>query len=86
MVYCIERYKSNLGYANINRLITILADYGYFLEDDDALLTDDLARLKMRIADFGLIADGNKILERPWSKMQRDLVKFFDVNNKLSLK
>lgn len=81
-----ERYKTNIEYARINGLVSILADYGYFIEDNSACYGGDVNRLKERIADFGLVFSGNQILERPWSKMQRDLVKFFDVNNVLSLK
>ncbi|WP_338637781.1 hypothetical protein V6L80_04195 [Erwinia persicina] len=81
-----ERYKTNIEYANINRLISILADYRYFIEQDSPCSDRDRDRLKERIADFGLVFSGSQILQRPWSKMQRDLVKFFDVNNILSLK
>lgn len=81
-----ERYKNNLGYANINRLIEILSDYAHLLGEETGGNEREFLLLKQRLTDFGLQLDGHKILERPWSKMQRDLVKFIDVHNLLSMR
>lgn len=80
-----NRYKSNLSYANINRLIEMLTDYSHILGEKSVTDEKGLAFLKERLIDFGLQLDGNKILEKPWSKMQRDLVKFIDIYNHLKL-
>ncbi|MCA1179507.1 MULTISPECIES: hypothetical protein [unclassified Pantoea] len=81
-----ERYKSNIGYANLNRLVELLTDNSHILgEKSYEKNKKDIDLLKERLTDFGLKFDGNKILERPWSKMQRDLVKFIDVHNHLSM-
>lgn len=80
-----ERYKTNLGYANINRLIEMLTDHSQILAEKSVNNEKELTLLKERLIDFGLQLDGNKILEKPWSKMQRDLVKFIDIHNQLKL-
>lgn len=77
-----ERYQHNIGYAKINQLVRILADNAdLFVDEEEGSLTAEFTRLKMRLADFGLTQEASRIMEQPWSKMQRDLVKFFDVNN-----
>ena len=78
-----DRYQSNLDYARINHLIEILADNSHLLFTADRNADDELKRLQIRLADFGLINTRSQILQKPWSKMQRDLVKLFDVNNVL---
>lgn len=77
-----ERYQQNIGYAKINQLVRILADNAdLFIDEEEESVTTEFLHLKMRLADFGLTHDASRIMEQPWSKMQRDLVKFFDVNN-----
>lgn len=78
-----QRYQNNLEYAKINNLVNILIDNVDLFFDENRNSGEDLKRLKIRLKDFGLIEDPSRIMERPWSKMQRDLVKFFDVNNVL---
>lgn len=78
-----DRYRENLEYARINHLIDILADNADLLYDPNRNSGADLERLKMRLHDFGLTTEARKILQKPWSKMQRDLVKIFDINNVL---
>ena len=71
-----------LATKKINQLVRILADNAdLFIDEEEESVTTEFLHLKMRLADFGLTHDASRIMEQPWSKMQRDLVKFFDVNN-----
>ena len=71
-----------LATKKINQLVRILADNAdLFIDEEEESVTTEFLQLKMRLADFGLRHDASRIMEQPWSKMQRDLVKFFDVNN-----
>ena len=74
------RYQSSINSARLPKLVEILSKYSHLLRTE-AKGTEEYKRLIESLEDFGLQRDKSKILENSFSKIQRDVVKMFDIKN-----
>lgn len=73
------RYEANVNLARLPKLVEILEKNSHLLKVE-AMGSKEFELLMDRLLDFGVIFKKEGILTCPFSKIQRDVVKMFDVN------
>ncbi len=79
IVEIVERYK-NIDFDEINRLIRTFSDYQHYINDGKE---DEFKRFIFQM--HGVKQFKNEILKSPKSKLLRDIIKSFDIDNTLNL-
>lgn len=74
------RYKSSVNLSRLPKLIEILTKNSHLLKMN-AMDEVDLKLLIERLSDFGIVFKKEKMLSYPFSKIQRDVIKMFDINS-----
>lgn len=74
------RYEANVKLARLPKLVEILSTNSHLL-NKGAAKEVELKLLLVRLSDFGIEFKKEEILSTPFSKVQRDIVKMFDINS-----